>query len=463
MVTSILNSKKTASFQTDESMQKRYAKVMPDAGLKITGNPMSSEHHVVIIGGGFGGLQAARTLGNVKGMRVTLFDKRNHHLFQPLLYQVATGGLSPGDIASPLRAVLSKEKNVTVLAAKATDLDPDKQVIYLEDGETHYDSLIVATGVSHDYFGNDAWTEQAPGLKSIEDALQIRRRILTAFEEAERENDQRRQRALMTFVVVGGGPTGLVLAGALAELAHSTMKDDFRNIDPGQARVILLEASDRVLSSYPADLSAKAECSLQELGVDVRTSTFVTDLDGDLVNMRQGDKEETLQANTVLWAAGMKASGLGQVLSERTGVELDRAGRVIVEPDLTVVGHANIFVIGDLAHYAHQDDKPLPGLAPVAKVQGDFVARYILSKQNGATPPSFHYKDKGSMAVIGRNSAVVNAGKIRFSGFFAWLAWIFIHIGYLIDFDSKMLVMLQWAWNYFTRKRGARLITEDEI
>ena len=462
MVTSLVNAKHSATFQLDETTKERYAKTSPRSSLTMAEQACSGDHHVVIIGGGFGGLQAARTLSNVQGVRVTLVDKRNFHLFQPLLYQVATGGLSPGDIASPLRAVLSRAKNVTVLAAEATDIDPHNQIITFKDGETRYDSLIIATGVSHDYFGNDAWAKQAPGLKSVEDALDIRRRILLAFEAAEREVDAGRRQALLTFVVIGAGPTGVELAGALAELAHSTMKDDFRNIDPGQTQVILLEGADRVLPVYPADLSAKAERSLRALGVDVRTNTLVTNLDGDEVTIRHGDHEELLPAHTVLWAAGMKASGLGRVLADRTGVALDRAGRVMVEPDLSVAGYPNIFVIGDLAHFAHQDGKPLPGLAPVAKAQGDHAARSILSRQHDKDLPPFHYKDKGSMAVIGRNSAVVNAGRIRFGGFFAWLAWVFIHIGYLIEFDSKVLVMIQWAWNYFTRRRGARLITGDD-
>ena len=462
MATSFINSEQPARFQLDEAGKQRYkhTKQAPVAEAAIK-TPSSGDHHVVVIGGGFGGLQAARVLGNVEGVRVTLVDKRNFHLFQPLLYQVATGGLSPGDIASPLRAVLSRDKNVTVLAAKATNLDPDNQIIYFEDGETRYDSLIIATGVSHDYFGKDAWAQQAPGLKSIEDALDIRRRILLAFEAAEREEDEAKRKALLTFVVVGAGPTGVELAGALAELANSTMKHDFRNIDPRQAQVILLEGADHVLPVYPTDLSDKAERSLREQGVDVRTNTLVTNLYADKVTVRHGDSEEVLPAHTVLWAAGMKASGLGRVLADRTGVALDRAGRVMVEPDLSIAGYPHIFVVGDLAHFAHQDGKPLPGLAPVAKAQGDYAARRILGEQKGEDMPPFHYKDKGSMAVIGRNSAVVNAGRVRFSGFFAWLAWIFIHIGYLIEFDSKVLVLIQWAWNYFTRKRGARLITGD--
>ncbi len=419
----------------------------------------SKKQRVVIIGGGFGGLYTAKALGNTP-VDVTLIDKRNFHLFQPLLYQVATGGLSPGDISSPLRAVLSRYKNVKVVAAEATDVDPDTQRVILSDGEVPYDTLIVATGVSHHYFGNDEWAESAPGLKTIEDAVHIRRHILLAFEAAERESDPAKRRAAMTFVVVGAGPTGVELAGALAELAHKTLKNDFRNIDPAEAKILLLEGMDRVLPPYPPELSAKAEKSLEKLGVVVQTNTMVTDIDGDEVTMKQGDDSETIRARTVLWAAGVQASGMGKILADRTGVELDRSGRVIVEPDLSLANQPNIFVIGDLAHFAHQnEDKPLPGVAQVAIQQGQYMAKLVRKRLKGQTPESFRYFDKGSLAVIGRNAAVADIGPLKFSGFFAWLLWVFIHIMYLVEFDNRLIVFFQWAWNYVTRKRGARLIT----
>ncbi len=418
-------------------------------------------HHVVIIGGGFGGLYAAQSL-NRAPVEITLIDKRNFHLFQPLLYQVATGGLSPGDIASPLRAVLAKQKNATVLNAEVADIDAERQTVKLRDGEIAYDTLIVATGVSHHYFGHDAWAETAPGLKTIEDALNIRRRILQAFEAAEREPDPDKRRAWMTFVIVGGGPTGLELAGALAELAQATLKEDFKHINPAEARILLLEGMARVLPPYPPELSEKAKQSLVDLGVTVQTGAMVTDIQPDGVTVKQNGHEEKIPAQTIVWAAGMKASGMGQVLADRTGVELDRAGRVMVEPDLTIKNYSNIFVIGDLAHFAHQTGEPLPGVAPVAMQQGKYAAQTIKKGLAGKTLPAFQYVDKGSLAVIGRNAAVADLGIVKFSGLLAWLAWLFVHIWYLIEFDNKLMVMFQWAWNYFTRKRGARLITGDD-
>jgi NADH dehydrogenase len=417
-------------------------------------------HHVVIVGGGFGGLYAAQSLNHAP-VNITLIDKRNFHLFQPLLYQVATGGLSPGDIASPLRAVLAKQKNITVLNAEVTDIDAARQKVILCDSEINYDTLIVATGVSHHYFGHEEWAGTAPGLKTIEDALTIRRRILMAFEAAEREPDSQKRRTWMTFVVIGGGPTGLELAGALGEMAHTTLKNDFQHIDPEEAQILLLEGMDRVLSSYPADLSVRAENSLAGLGVTVRTNTRVTDIQDGLVTVQQEGKFEQIHAQTVVWAAGVKASSMGQVLAESAGVELDCVGRVIVEPNLTVRGHHNILVIGDLAHFAHQTGQLLPGVAPVAMQQGKYAARLIKQRLNGKEMPPFHYFNKGSLAVIGRNAAVAQLGVLHFSGFVAWLAWVFVHIWYLIEFDNKLMVMFQWAYNYFTRRRGARLITGD--
>lgn len=420
------------------------------------------QHHVVIVGGGFGGLYAAKYLKNAP-VKITIIDKRNFHLFQPLLYQVATGGLSPGDIAYPIRGVFSGVKNVSIINAEVTGIDPTAKRVMLHDDSVEFDTLVLATGVSHHYFGNPQWATNAPGLKTIENALNIRRRILLAFEAAERETDRDKRRALMNFVVVGGGPTGVELAGALAELANKTLKNDFNSIDPSDVNVLLLEGAERVLPPYPPQLSAKAEQSLAGLGVTVQTKTLVTDIRPDGVTVKRDHQTTKIATHTVLWAAGMKASPLGKILAERTGVELDRTGRVVVEPDLSVAGYPNIFVIGDLAHFAHQTGQPLPGVAPVAMQQGRYVARLIKSRLNGQTSPApFKYFDKGSLAVIGRHAAVANIGQIKISGYLAWLAWTFIHIWYLIGFDNKLLVMLQWAWNYVTWKRGARLITGEQ-
>ncbi|NEO16193.1 MULTISPECIES: NAD(P)/FAD-dependent oxidoreductase [unclassified Moorena] len=421
----------------------------------------TTPHHVVIIGGGFGGLYAAQALRKAP-VKVTLIDKRNFHLFQPLLYQVATGGLSAGDISSPLRAILSHQKNTQVLMGKVIGLDPNQKTVQLADKEISYDSLIVATGVSHHYFGNDQWAKDAPGLKTIEDALDIRRRIYSAFEAAEKETDPDKRRAWLTFVLVGGGPTGVELAGAMAELAYNTLKDDFRDIDTSEARILLLEGMDRILPPYPPELSVKAQNSLERLGVTVQTKTLVTNIDNDIVTMRRGEQVEEINAKTVLWAAGMKASAMGKALSEATGAELDRAGRVIVQPDMSLAGHPDIFVIGDLANFSHQTGKPLPGVAPVAMQQGKYVSTLIQKRLKEETVADFHYQDYGNLAVIGRNAAVVDLGFVKFSGFPAWLAWIFIHIFFLIEFDNKLLVMIQWAWHYLTFKRGVRLITNLE-
>jgi NADH:ubiquinone reductase (H+-translocating) len=425
-----------------------------------TTNP--SPHRVVIIGGGFGGLYAAKALGRAKGVAVTLVDKRNFHLFQPLLYQVATGKLSPGDISSPLRAILSTYANVKVLMDEVIDIHPEQHQIELKSDTLNYDSLIVATGVSHHYFGNDSWATLAPGLKTIEDALEMRRRIFLAFEAAEKETNPEKRRAWLTFVVVGGGPTGVELAGALAELAYGILKHEFRSIDTTETQVLLLEGLDRILPPYPPELSAEAEASLTNLGVKVQTQTLVTNISGDVVTTKQGDRTEQIRAKTILWAAGVKASAMGRVLSERAGATLDRVGRVIVEPDLSLPNNPDIYVVGDLAHYAHQGDKPLPGVAPVAMQQGDYVAKAIQQRLNGQPLPPFRYSDGGSLAVIGRNAAVANLGKLKLSGFPAWLIWIFVHIYYLIEFDNKLIVMTQWFWSYFTRKGGARLITWEE-
>lgn len=420
-----------------------------------------SPHHVVIVGGGFGGLHAALALGKAP-VRVTLIDKRNFHLFQPLLYQVATGGLSPADISSPLRSILNKQKNTKVLMGEVRNIDPHQQKIFLSKSEITYDTLIVATGVSHHYFGNEQWAPTAPGLKTVEDALEMRRRIFMAFEAAEKETDLEKRRAWLTFVIVGGGPTGVELAGAIAELAYSTLKKDFRNIDTSEAKVVLVEGLDRVLPPYAPELSAKAEASLEQLGVKVQTKALVTNIEDNVVTIRQGEIIETVASRTVLWAAGVKASGVGKILAEHTGVELDRVGRVMVEPDLSIKGYPQIFVIGDLANFTKPDGKPLAGVAPVATQEGKYVADLISKRLEGGTLAAFEYFDAGSLSVIGRHSAVADFGSVKMSGFFAWLIWVFVHIYYLIEFDNKLVVFIQWTWSYFTRKRGARLITGDE-
>ncbi len=420
-----------------------------------------SPHHVVIVGGGFAGLYAANVLGRAP-VKVTLVDKRNFHLFQPLLYQVATGSLSAGDIASPLRMILSRHKNTQVLMGEMVDLKPEDNQLILREGQLSYDTLIVATGVSHHYFGNDQWAEAAPGLKTIEDALEIRKRIFSAFEAAEKETDPQKRQALLTFVVVGGGPTGVELAGALAEIAYRSLRDNFRSIDTAETKIILLEGMDRVLPPYSPDLSEKAKADLIQLGVTVRTSTLVTNIDGDRVTLKSGDNTEELAAKTILWAAGVKASPMGQAIARCTGAQLDRAGRVMVEPNLSIPQHPNIFVVGDLAHFAHQGDKPLPGVAPVAQQQGIYVAKLIQKRLKAQTLPPFQYSDHGSLAVIGRNKAVVDLNFTRFSGLMAWFAWVFVHIFFLIEFDNKLIVMIQWAWRYFTGQGGACLITNSD-
>jgi len=423
----------------------------------------NERHHVVIVGGGFGGLKAAKALQH-KPVRVTLVDKRNFHLFQPLLYQVATGGLSPGDIAYPLRAAVTKAKNIEVLAAEVVDILPDQRRVIFRDGELAYDSLIIATGASHHYFGNHDWEELAPGLKTVEDALYMRRRILLAFEAAERESDPARRQAWLNFVIVGGGPTGVELAGAIAGLAKETMVNDFRHIDPKETRIILLEGTDRILNTFPEELSAKAEKALIRRGIEVTKRTFLTGIDerSVLVHDETGGEEMRLATHTVLWAAGTKASSIGKKLAERTGAALDRMGRVIVEADLSLPGHPNLFVIGDLAHYAHQTGTALPGVAQVAMQQGVYTAEVILARLKEEKAAPFRYKDKGTMAVIGRNAAVADLGSLRLNGFPAWLIWLFVHISFLIGFDNKVLVLIQWAWYYLTRKRGARLITGED-
>lgn len=411
-----------------------------------------TRHHVVILGGGFGGLAAAHVLGR-KPVRVTMVDRRNHHVFQPLLYQVATAGLSAPDIAAPIRRIVQRYANVDVLLAEARGVDLAARTVRLADGEIAYDSLIVATGATHSYFGRDDWAVHAPGLKTLEDALVLRRRVLLAFEKADRETDEARRREWLTFVVVGAGPTGVEMAGTMAEIAHYTLREDFRHIDPATARVVLVEAADRVLPPYTPDLSAKAQRQLERLGVTVRTGTKVTAIDAEGVSF--GD--ERLAARTMVWAAGVAASPLGRALSPN----VDRAGRVPVEPDLTLAGHPEVSVIGDLVTM-QQDGKPVPGVAPAAMQMGRHAARNVLRALKGEARQPFRYVDKGSLATIGRKSGVAMFGRLHMSGFLAWLAWLVIHIFFLIGFRNRLAVMTDWAWSYFTHQRFARLILEVE-
>jgi len=404
---------------------------------------------VVIVGGGFGGLNAARKLAG-EAVQITLLDRRNHHLFQPLLYQVATAGLNPSDIATPIRRVLRQQKNVEVLLVEVTSIDLERKVVASDDGEFPYDYLIVATGARHSYFGHDDWEQYAPGLKSVGDALEIRRRILSAFEMAEREVDPDKRQAWLTFVVVGAGPTGVELSGALCEIAHHALARDFRRIDPTQARVILLEGSPRVLPPYAPALSERAREQLVRLGVDVRTGQLVTAIDAEGVRIG----EEMISARTVLWAAGVTGSRLGRTL----GVELDRANRVIVTPELSIPGHPEVYVVGDLASLK-QDGMPIPGVAPAAIQEACHAVQNILCSIRGEPCKPFHYHDKGSLATIGRSAAVAQMGRFQLSGPIAWLAWMFIHVMFLIGFRNRVLVVIQWAWSFLSYDRGARLIT----
>jgi NADH dehydrogenase len=407
--------------------------------------------HVVILGGGFGGLTAAQALSTPK-VRVTLVDRSNHHLFQPLLYQVAMAGLSPAEIASPIRAILAHQKNARVLLAEAVDFDLDTKVVKLVDGEISYDFLIVATGAQTSYFGHDEWAEHALGLKSLTDAIEIRERVLLAFERAERETDATKREHLLTFVVIGGGPTGVELAGAIAELARHVLARDFRSIDLAATRVILLEAGTRILSTFPEKLSGKAVKQLAELGVEVRHEARVTNIDA--LGVHLGD--ELLASATVLWGAGVRATPLG----EKLGVPLDRAGRVIVQPDLTLPDHPEVFVIGDMATMNGKDGKPLPGVSPVAMQQARCAAKSIRAALGGKPRVSFEYFDKGTMATIGRSRAIADlAGGMRLSGFLAWVAWLLIHLVLLIGYRNRLAVLIDWFWSYVTYRRGARLIT----
>ncbi len=418
-------------------------------------------HRVVIIGGGFGGLYAAQALKRVPA-QVTLVDRRNFHLFQPLLYQVATGGLSPADICAPLRSVVRRQQRTAVVMAEVTDIDPRDRRVLLRDGELGFDTLVVAAGACHHYFGNDHWAEWAPGLKTVEDATRMRSRILRAFESAERARDPAQREALMTFLIVGGGPTGVELAGAIGELARHTLRKDFRHVRTPDAKILLVEGFERILPGYPPRLSAAAKRSLERLGVRVETRTLVSDIEGDRTTLKTGDTSRSVRAATVLWAAGVQTSPLARVLAERAGAELDRAGRVHVACDCSLPGHPEILVIGDMCRFPHQDGAPLPGVAPVAMQQGSYVARLIHDRLRGHATPPFRYRNRGNLAVIGRASAVADLGWVRFTGYPAWLLWLFVHIMYLVEFGNRLVVFVHWAYSYFTRKRGARLITLDD-
>ncbi len=406
--------------------------------------------HVLIVGGGFAGLNAAKVLGKSNKVKVTIIDKRNHYLFQPLLYQVAMAALSPADIAAPIRSLLSQYRNVNVIQGEVNKIDLEKKIVSTDELNLNYDYLILACGTQHSYFGNESWEEYAPGLKTIEQATEIRRRVLVAFEKAEIESDFEKKKEHLTFVIVGGGPTGVELAGAIGEMTRFTLSRDFRNIDPKIARIILVEAAPRILSMYSEKSSSRAMRDLETLGVQVWTSSKVTKVDETGVEIG----EEKVKAKTVLWAAGVHPSNLNSTL----GIELDEHGRVLVQKDLTVKDYPELYVLGDQALFIDNKGAPLPGLAPVALQQGKFAAKNILLEIEGNTRQEFEYHDKGQAATIGRSRAIVEMGKFKFSGFFAWLTWIAIHIYYLTGFRNRVFVIFSWAWSHLTFGRGARLI-----
>jgi NADH dehydrogenase len=414
-------------------------------------------HRVVVVGGGFGGLYTVSGLRRAP-VEITLVDRRNFHLFQPLLYQVSTGGLSPADISSPLRHIFKQQRNATVILGEATGVDTVRRVLLLEDGELPFDSLVLAPGVANHYFDHDQWAGAAPGLKTLEDAVEIRHRILESFEAAELEPDAARRAALMTFVVVGAGPTGVELAGAIGELAHHTLRGEFRRIDPTTARVLLVDGADRVLPGFPELLSARAARSLKRLRVEVRTGTRVVSIDADGLDVERNNSTERITARTVLWGAGVAAPPLARALQAATGCELDRMGRVRVGPDLAIPGHPDIYVIGDMAH-VEVKGKPLPCIAPPAVQGGKHVAKLIRARLLGrADRPAFRYFDKGSLATIGRSAAVAEFRGLKFWGFPAWMLWLVVHIVYLIGFENRAIVLFQWVNMYIMKKRGARII-----
>jgi NADH dehydrogenase len=417
-------------------------------------------HRVVIVGGGFAGLNAAMALKRAP-VSVTLIDRRNFHLFQPLLYQVATGGLSPANIAAPLRWILRRQKNCEVMLAEVVGFDLETRRVHTGGDDVPFDSLIVAAGSRHSYFNHPEWGELAPGLKTIEDATDIRRRVFSAFEHAEQEHDPAVRRSWLNFAIVGGGPTGVELAGALAEIARHSLTQDFRHINPADAHITLVEAGPRVLGSYPEDLSEKALAALNHLGVTVRTATRVTDITPLDVELQSSTGVERWPTRTVLWAAGVQASPLAKALVAASSCACDRAGRIIVQRDASLPGHPNVFVVGDMASYTGADGKELPGVAPVAIQQGRFVAKLIRARVEGKPLPEFRYKDLGSLATIGRSAAVAQFGKVKLSGFLAWVMWLVVHLMKIVNFRNRLLVLMQWGWSYFSYDRSARLITGD--
>lgn len=410
--------------------------------------------HIIVVGGGFAGINAAKALGNIKDVKVTLLDRRNHHLFQPLLYQVAMAALSPADIAAPIRSILSDYPNIRVVQGEVKNVIASENKIDTDIKEYEYDYLVLACGANHSYFGNEKWETHAPGLKTLEQATEIRRRVLTAFELAERATDLAQQKKFLTFIIVGGGPTGIELAGAIGEMSRYTLVKDFRRIDPKLTRIILIEAGPRILPSFPPKLASRAARDLEKLGVQIWTTSLVTNIDEDGIEVGK----EKVQSKTVLWAAGVQASSLNKKL----GVELGGQGRVIVEPDLSLKDHPNIFVAGDQANFSHQNNTPLPGLAPVALQQGRFIGKNIIRELKGKNRETFKYLDKGQMATIGKSKAIVKTGKLQFGGFAAWLTWLVIHVYYLSGFKNRIFVTLNWAWSYLSFRRGARLIITKE-
>ncbi len=420
-----------------------------------------AKHRVVIVGGGFGGLNAGKALKH-KDLEVTILDRRNYHLFQPLLYQVATGGLSPGEIAAPLRAIFEWQKNLRVLMTEVTGFNTAQRLVQTRMGDIPYDSLIVAAGAKSTYFGNDRWSSIAPSLKNIEDATSLRARIFGAFEEAEKENDPDKRRALLTFLIVGGGPTGVELAGALSEIANDALKEDFRSFNPEDARIMILDSGPRILSAFSERLSKSAELQLIQLNVLCRPGVKVVDVTPEGATLTVQGRQEFIPARTVIWAAGVTGSPLGKALAEATQQELVRGGKIAIEPDCTLPGHPEIFVIGDMAHFQHGLERPLPGVCQTAMQMGDYVGDLIKKRLEGRTKPAFKYWDKGNMAVIGRNHAVAQIGKFEFTGYIAWLLWVVIHVLYLVNFQSRIIVAIRWGFDYFSFNRGARLITRPD-
>lgn len=433
-----------------QRMRERWGTLVDFAMRQHAAADVAEPIAVVIVGGGFAGLNCAKAIGGAPGVNVTLIDRRNHHVFQPLLYQVAMAGLSPADVAAPIRSLLARYANVRVLMATVTSVDRTRRVVATDGGEHRYDYLVLACGASHSYFGRDEWADVAPGLKTLEDATEIRRRVLTAFEDAERTDEPAQRRALLTFVIVGGGPTGVELAGAIGELSRFTLAKDFRSIDARSARIMLLEAGPRILPTFSATQAAQAVRDLETLGVHVSVGRRVTAIDGQGVEVGR----DRIEARTVLWAAGVQASQLGR----EAGWEVDKQGRVRVQPDLSLPGQPNIFVAGDQALVTHQTGAPLPGTAPVAMQQGRYLGKLIRLEREGHSREPFHFVDKGQMATIGRSRAILEIGSLKLHGFAAWLTWLVVHIYYLTGFRSRLLVVLQWAWSYLTFGRGARLI-----